>query len=90
MMDGTFKSNDSDGFRAIFEDLVYHNDSYFVLKDFKEYVKAQEKAQKLYEDKDTWAKMCITNIAKSGYFTSDRTIEEYVRDVWKMDKIKVN
>lgn len=89
LMDGTFKSNDPDGFRAIYEDLVYHNDPYFVLKDFNDYVKAQEKAQKLYMDKDKWAKICITNIAKSGYFTSDRTIEEYVRDIWKLDKINV-
>ena len=89
-MDGTFKSIDPDGFRAIFEDLVYHNDCYFVLKDFADYVKAQDKAQKLYMDKDKWAKICIKNIAKSGYFASDRTIEDYVKDIWKLEKINVN
>ena len=90
LMNGTFKSNDSDGFRAIYEDLVYHNDNYFVLKDFKEYVKAQEKAKNLYIDKDKWAKICIANIAKSGFFASDRTIEEYVKDIWHLEKIKID
>ena len=90
LMDGTFKISDEEGFKVIFEDLVYHNDHYFVLKDFNEYIKAQDKVQQLYADKDKWAKICITNIAKSGYFTSDRTIEEYVRDIWKLDKINVN
>jgi starch phosphorylase len=90
LIDGTFKSVDPDGFNAIFEDLVYHNDYYFVLKDFADYVKAQDKAQKLYMDKDKWAKICITNIAKSGYFASDRTIEDYVKDIWKLEKINVN
>lgn len=90
LMDGTFKSSDPDGFRVIFEDLVYSNDCYFVLKDFDEYAKAQNKIEKLYMDKDKWAKICITNIAKSGYFTSDRTIEEYVRDIWHLEKVKFN
>ena len=90
LMDGTFKSSDTDGFRAIFEDLVYHNDPYFVLKDFNEYVKAQEKIQNLYINKDEWAKISITNIAKSGYFSSDRTIEEYVKDIWHLEKVNVN
>jgi starch phosphorylase len=70
--------------------LLYHNDTYFVLKDFKDYVKAQEKAANLYIDKDKWAKICITNIAKSGFFASDRTIEEYVKDIWHLERIKVN
>jgi starch phosphorylase len=90
LMDGTFKSSDMDGFRVIYEDLVYHNDTYLVLKDFKEYVKAQETAVNLYKDRNKWAKICITNIAKSGYFASDRTIEDYVANIWHLDKIKVN
>ena len=90
LVDGTFKSSDPEGFKVIFEDLVYHNDTYFVLKDFNDYVKAQEKAQNIYMDKDKWAKICIANIAKSGYFASDRTIEEYVKDIWKLEKINVN
>lgn len=90
LLDGTFSSKDEDGFRAIYEDLVYHNDTYFVLKDFNEYLKAHKKIQELYLDKDKWAKICITNIAKSGYFTSDRTIEEYVNDIWKLEKINID
>ncbi len=90
LVDGTFKCSDSDGFKPIYEHLLYHNDCYFVLKDFKDYVKAQEKTANLYIDKDKWAKICITNIAKSGYFASDRTIEEYVKDIWHLEKINVN
>lgn len=90
LVDGTFKSSDVEGFKPIYEHLLYHNDCYFVLKDFKDYAKAQEKTSNLYIDKDKWAKICITNIAKSGYFASDRTIEEYVKDIWHLEKINVN
>ena len=90
LMNGTFRSSDPDGFRAIYEDLLHHNDCYYVLKDFKDYVKAQERAVNLYIDKDKWARTCIINIAKSGFFASDRTIEEYVKDIWHLEKIKVN
>jgi Glucan phosphorylase len=65
------------------------NDEFFVLADFDAYIKAQEKIEELYQDKDRWAKMCLVNIAKSGYFSSDRTIEQYVKDIWKVKKLNV-
>ncbi len=74
-------------FKLIFDEIMNNNDTYFILKDFESYIKAQEKIEKLYQDKTNWAKMSIINIAQSGYFTSDRTIEEYVKDVWHLTKV---
>ena len=76
-------------FKLIFDEIMNNNDCYFILKDFEPYIKAQEKIEKLYQDKSRWAKMAIVNIAQSGYFTSDRTIEEYVRDIWHLKKVGV-
>ena len=74
-------------FKLIFDEIMNNNDCYFILKDFGSYIKAQEKIEKLYQDKKNWAKMAIINIAQSGYFTSDRTIEEYVKDIWHLTKV---
>ena len=60
---------------------------FFILYDFDAYREAQLKVQELYNDKETWNKMCLVNVAKSGYFSSDRTIEEYVHDIWALKKI---
>jgi len=76
-----------DRFQLIFDEIMNNNDCYFILKDFGSYIEAQEKISSLYQDKKHWNQMCITNIAKSGYFTSDRTIEEYVRDIWHLTKV---
>ena len=59
------------------------------LLNFDEYEKAQANIRKRYEDRSGWARMCLLNIAQSGYFSSDRTIEEYVRDIWHIEKINV-
>ena len=64
-----------------------NGDTFFILKDFPSYVGAQEKIEQLYLDRNSWAKKALINIANSGYFTSDRTIKEYVRDIWKLGKI---
>ena len=68
--------------------VMYHNDEYFILADFHNYDQARFETEKLYSNKLRWAKMCLINIANSGYFSSDRTIEEYNRDIWHMSKIK--
>ncbi|HHX76323.1 MAG TPA: glycogen/starch/alpha-glucan phosphorylase, partial [Acholeplasmataceae bacterium] len=65
------------------------SDYFLVLKDFDSYVEAQEKANKLYQDQNTWWKMVIMNIAHAGFFTSDRTIEQYNKDIWKLKPIKL-
>ena len=74
-------------FKLIFDEIMNNNDCYFILKDFDSYIKAQEEIERLYKDKSRWAKMAIINIAQSGYFTSDRTIEEYVKDIWHLSKV---
>lgn len=76
-----------DKFNLIFDEIMNNNDCYFILKDLPEYIKAQQKIEKLYLDKDKWAEMCLINIAGSGYFSSDRTIKDYIRDIWHLQKV---
>jgi len=73
----------------IFDEIMHRNDSYFILKDFAAYVEAQEKMEKLYLDRRNFARTQIINIANSGFFTSDRTIEQYVQDIWHLKKLKI-
>ena len=87
LFDGEWTSYRADKFRMIFDEIMNNNDQYFILKDLPSYIEAQEKAAKLYQDKEKWAKMCLINIACSGFFTSDRTIESYVKDIWHLPKI---
>ncbi|MGL5041821.1 MAG: glycogen/starch/alpha-glucan phosphorylase [Culicoidibacterales bacterium] len=75
-------------FSAIVEELLMHNDEYFILKDFDSYANAQEMLCRLYSNQPLWAQKCLINIARSGFFTSDRTIEQYVEDIWKIEKIQ--
>jgi starch phosphorylase len=79
-----------DEFMVIFEHLFAHNDEYFVLKDLCSYINAQEKIDKLYRDKQKWLKMCITNVAHSGVFSSDRTINEYAIGTWNLKPVIKN
>ena len=81
-------------FREIYNSLLESNgyeraDQYFILKDFRSYEEAQKKVAKAYQDETGWAKMAMINVAKAGKFSSDRTIEEYVKDIWKLEKVKV-
>ncbi|MBB5182419.1 glycogen/starch/alpha-glucan phosphorylase [Catenisphaera adipataccumulans] len=77
-----------DEFRMIYNDLIMNNDEYFVLADFNAYMKAQQEVEAMYRDQSHWAKMMLINIAKSGYFSSDRTIQEYNDDIWHLTKLK--
>lgn len=87
LSDGTFNEY-YDEFKPIIEDLIYRNDEYLLLKDFNDYVRAQGEVEKLYTS-DKWAEKCLINIAKSGYFSSDRTIEEYAKNIWNLTKVEV-
>ncbi len=87
LMDGTWSSN-LDEFRAIFEELMNRNDEYFLLADFHAYVEAQKTVENYYKDRHRWAHICLVNIAKSGYFSSDRTIQQYVDDIWHIEPVK--
>ena len=87
LFDGAWTNYRRDKFRMIFDEIFNNNDQYFILKDLPSYIEAQERAASLYQDKMKWAKMALMNIANSGYFSSDRTIKEYVRDIWKLEKL---
>ncbi|PYZ93807.1 glycogen phosphorylase [Salipaludibacillus keqinensis] len=71
-------------FKDIFYNILYHNDPYFVLKDFDPYIESHELIERAYRDKKYWQKMSVTNIAYSGKFSSDRTIREYASEIWKL------
>ncbi|WLF71104.1 glycogen/starch/alpha-glucan phosphorylase [Clostridium septicum] len=89
LVNGTY-SSDLERFRVLYENLLNYNDEFFVLKDFNDYLKAQDKVDKLYRDKNIWQKICGTNISHSGIFSSDRTINEYAVDIWGSDVIYKN
>ena len=87
LFNGPWVGYKQDKFRMIFDEIMYHNDVYFILKDFDAYQKGQEKISNLYKDRQKWNKMSLINIASSGFFSSDRTIEQYVKDIWHLEKI---
>jgi starch phosphorylase len=94
LVDGTYDQTHQI-FKEIHDSLVYgvegqHPDIYYILADFESYCAIQDKIEAAYKDSDLWAKMSLMNIANSGKFSSDRTIEEYVRDIWHVKKLKVN
>ena len=86
---GPWTQGDSNRFRMIFDEIMNRNDQFFVLADFSAYSKACFEAEEMYKDQAKWAHASIMNIASSGFFTSDRTIEEYNRDIWHLKKLKV-
>ena len=86
LSDGTW-SDRPDDFKEIIEEFRWRNDEYMVLADFHAYCDAHAKVYELYADPHEWAKKCLINIAKSAYFSSDRTISEYAREIWHIEKI---
>ena len=91
LIDGTF-SGDRELFRPLYNSLLNtlstsKADTYFILKDFRSYAEAQKKVEEAYKDKSSWAKSAILNVAGSGKFTSDRTIQQYVDEIWHLDKV---
>ena len=95
LVDGTYSKNDHELFRDLFTSLLNPQDGqladrYFILADFRSYAQAQQKINDYYKDKKAWAKSAIINMAHVGKFSSDRTIQEYVDDIWKLEKIEVN
>ncbi len=93
LINGRF-SNDTEMFRDLYDSLLTKRfgkaDRYFILADFKSYAEAQQKVEKAYRDEKGWARMAMLNVAKSGKFTSDRTIQQYVDEIWHLDKVTVN
>ena len=87
LIDGTWADN-RDEFKVIYDELLYRNDEYFHLADIRAYAEAEERAGKLYYDRRGWAKKCLINIARSGFFSTDRTISEYNIDIWHLEPIE--
>ncbi|MCR4673301.1 MAG: glycogen/starch/alpha-glucan phosphorylase [Lachnospiraceae bacterium] len=86
MVDGTYSNGDHEMFRELFNSVLYR-DSYFVLADFRAYENAQRRVNTAYRDHVGWTKMAMLNTAHSGKFSSDRTIQEYVDDIWHLEKV---
>jgi starch phosphorylase len=86
LIDGTF-SEDKAQFQMVYDEIMYKNDEFMVLKDFHSYLQASKKIEELYLDRSEWGRKCLTNIAYSGWFSSDRTISEYNHDIWHLKKI---
>lgn len=84
-----FFEKEGDAFRPLYDYLLYNNDEFFVLRDFDSYCKAQEEIDRRYLDVKAWRKSALINIAKSGFFSSDRTIREYAQDIWNVTPCNV-
>ncbi len=93
LINGTFSNGDMEMFREIYDSLLTNKygraDQYFILADIKSYADAQKRVEEAYRDQKRWAKMAIMNMACSGKFTSDRTIMEYVNEIWHLDHVTV-
>ncbi|MCL2560352.1 MAG: glycogen/starch/alpha-glucan phosphorylase [Turicibacter sp.] len=85
LVNGFFESVPKEEFEEIYYELL-HSDEYFLLKDFGGYADAHDRACATFVDKPTWFKKCAINIAKAGFFSSDRTISEYAKDIWNIHK----
>ena len=93
LVDGTYAPGNPEEFRDIYNSLLDGNggrpDMYFILKDFRSYAEAQQRVEAAYRNEDAWAKSALLNTAKSGKFSSDRTIEEYATELWHLEKVTV-
>lgn len=92
LVDGFYSAQNKELFRELYNSLLDTNgyekaDQYFILKDFRSYEEAHKRVEAAYRKKEDWAKSAMLNVAKCGKFSSDRTIEEYVRDIWKLKKV---
>ncbi|MDD6043725.1 MAG: glycogen/starch/alpha-glucan family phosphorylase, partial [Eubacteriaceae bacterium] len=83
LVDGTYGELSGD-FELVYDSLLRSNDEFFVLKDFDSYVKAWRNLESLYNRKDEWNRIALHNTAKSGFFSSDRTIKQYAEEIWKL------
>ena len=95
LINGFYSPNDPELFRDLYNSLLNTQctqfaDTYFILADFRSYAEAQKRVMEAYKDEEGWAKSAILNVANSGKFSSDRTIQEYVDDIWHFDKVTVD
>jgi starch phosphorylase len=94
LINGFYSKNDPELFRDLYNSLLntqctQYADTYFTLADFRSYAQAQERISQMYKDEKAWARMAMLNVAHAGKFSSDRTIQQYVDDIWHLDKMTV-
>ena len=94
LVDGTYANGDRELYRDLYNSLLNTHssdraDTYFILKDFRSYADAQRRVEEAYRDEEKWSRMAMMQTASCGKFTSDRTIQEYVDDIWKLDVVRV-
>ena len=95
LVDGTYSNGDTEMYRDLYNSLLNNQggsraDMYFILKDFRSYADAQARAMEAYKDKEKWAKMALKNTACCGKFSADRTIQDYVDDIWHLDHVVID
>lgn len=94
MIDGTYSAGNIELFKELYQSLIETNgyesaDRYFILKDFRAYEAIQKQVEFVYKNKEKWTKSSLLNVAKCGKFSSDRTIEEYVKEIWHLEKVTI-
>ncbi len=94
LVDGTYSRDNHELFREIYNSLLNTQssdraDTFFILKDFRSYADAHSRVEQAYKNRAAWTKSAMINVANVGKFSSDRTIEDYVKDIWKLDKVTV-
>jgi starch phosphorylase len=85
---GFFSKGDREVFRPLVDHLLNH-DEYMVLADFQSYIDCQERVSQAYLDPERWSRMSILNVARSGFFSSDRAIREYCDEIWKVKPVRI-
>ncbi|WP_242867729.1 glycogen/starch/alpha-glucan phosphorylase [Clostridium sp. Marseille-P299] len=94
LIDGTYSAGNKELFKELYQSLIETNgyesaDRYFILKDFRAYEAIQKQVEFVYKNKEKWTKSSLLNVAKCGKFSSDRTIEEYVKEIWHLEKVTI-
>ncbi len=89
LVNGFYSPDNEKLFQPLYDSLL-NRDQYFILKDFRAYEEAQKRMEDAYRDQDAWSRMALLNVAHAGKFSSDRTIEEYVKDIWHLDRLNMD
>jgi len=85
---GFFSNGDPTAYQPIVDSLLYH-DEYLLFADYQSYIECQDRAEEAYRDQETWTRMAILNTARCGFFSSDRTMQQYLDDIWKATPVKI-
>lgn len=86
LIDGEIPNIEQEG-REIYDSLLVYNDEYFLLRDFDSYCAAQNKIERMYQEKEQWQRQCLINIANAGTFSADHTVQQYADDIWHIEPL---